>query len=167
MLRLITLALFILILFKWGDYKRWKEFYPTILFTVIGDLVYNFIFFNYTLWRYDGFINHTVSDILMAVIAFPCAIIVYLTHWPKGRIKQAVYITLWSAANIIIEYISTKIGYISYSNGWSIFWSAGVFVCGFIIIRIHYKKPFTAWVISEAMLLLIVFIFKLPFAQLK
>lgn len=167
MLRLITLALSILLLFKWGDYKRWKEFYPTILFTIIGDLTYNFVFHDYTLWFYDGFVNHTVSDILMAVIAFPCGVILFLTHWPEGRIKQAVYILAWSAADAIIEYIGFLTGYFSYDNGWNIFWSAGVFVCGFIIIRIHYKNPLTAWLISGAMLLIVAFIFKLPFSGLK
>lgn len=167
MFRLIILALFILMLFKWGDYKRWKEFYPTILFTIIGDFTYNFVFCNYMLWRYDGLINHTVSDILMAVVAFPCAIIVFLTHLPVGWLKQAVYILVWSAANLAVEYISSSIGFMSYSNGWNIFWSIGVYIGAFIIICIHYKRPLAAWLISGVMLITVALAFKLPFLQLK
>lgn len=125
------------------------------------------MFYNYTLWRYDGLVNHTVSDMITAVIGFPCAIIVFLTHWPKEGIKQAVYLLAWSAACTLFEYVSLKTGYFSYDNGWNIFWSAGVFFCGFIITRIHYKKPAAAWLVSGAMLLLIAFFFKLPLEQLK
>lgn len=33
-----------------GGWKKWREFYPTILYVIIGDLAYNFVFYRYDLW---------------------------------------------------------------------------------------------------------------------
>ena len=86
---MITIGLIILLAaacYKWGAWRRWRKFYPTILYVIIGDLSYNFVFHDHTLWLYDSLFNHTTLDILAAFLMFPSIVILFLTHWPKKMV---------------------------------------------------------------------------------
>lgn len=52
MYRIIIISLFLLACWKWGNWRNWKEYYPTILYFIIGDLSYKVLFYNKTLWEY-------------------------------------------------------------------------------------------------------------------
>lgn len=43
MFRIILVLVFVIIAWKWGDWKNWKLYYPTILFMILGDFVYIFL----------------------------------------------------------------------------------------------------------------------------
>lgn len=38
---------------KWGNWRRWRDYYPTILFFIIGDLLYSCLLYNHQLWAYQ------------------------------------------------------------------------------------------------------------------
>lgn len=46
MYRIMMGAIFIITCWKWGDWKNWKLYYPTIQFLIIGDLKANFLLYN-------------------------------------------------------------------------------------------------------------------------
>ncbi len=164
----ITLAvLSVLACLKWGSWRRWKEFYSTILYGIIGDLAYNFVFYNHLLWQYENFINHTVSDLFNAFLVFPWIIIIVFSHWPQGKLKQTAYILAWSVGLSATEYVSVLLGYFSYHNEWNIFWSAAVYVGAFILLRLHFKHPLIVWPISAALTAVIAVVFKLPYEVIK
>lgn len=152
---------------KWGAWRRWKEFYPSILYAVIGDLSYNFVFHDYSLWRYSGFLNHTTTDLLIAFFVFPCVVILFLTHWPQGRFKQAVYILAWSGANTLIEAVSRMLGQFTYEHGWNVFYSFCCFNTAFILIKLHSRHPLIVWPVSAALAALTMLVFGLPFETIK
>jgi len=167
MLRLVIILIYLFACYRWGDWKNWKEYYPTILYVIIGDISYNFIFYDHTLWSYVRLVNHTFSDFLVAFTVFPSAIILFLTHYPKKPWKQISYIILWTVISTLVEYISVNAGYFSYSGGWSILWSMGVFFIAFLLTRLHYKHPLVVWPISSICALATMFIFKVPISSLK
>ncbi len=49
---------------KWGDWRNWKQYHPTILFYCIGDFLYNFILYNKPMWLFRDLIlpNHTLAE---------------------------------------------------------------------------------------------------------
>ncbi len=159
------------ICFKNGYWKRWREYYPTILFFIVGDLAYNFILYNYSLWEYHmplwPGLAHTYIDLFWAVIIFPCIVILFLTFCPKQRIKQPVYILLWSAAFALVEYIMFLLKSIQYDNGWNSFFSFLFDLVMFPILYIHYKKPPVAWLITAAIVPLFILIVKMPLDTIK
>jgi hypothetical protein len=168
--RMITIILTVLcaiVCFKWGAWRRWREYYPTILYVIIGDMAYNFVFHDHTLWLYDGVFNHTTSDIIAAFLMFPSVVILYLTRWPKRIVTQALYILAWAAFNTLFEYISVVLGVFEYDHGWGILWSFGLLVIAFIMMRLHYRKPLVAWPISAVLALLTALAFGLPIGRLK
>ena len=153
--------------YKWGAWRNWREYYPTILYVIIGDLIYNFVFHDHTLWLYDGLFNHTTMDIIAVFFMFPPIIILYLTHWPKSWIKQATYVLIWASANTLFEYLSFLLNLFTYDHGWSISWSFVLLVGAFVMIRLHYRKPLLAWPISLMLGLTTALVFGLPFDGLK
>ncbi len=153
--------------YKWGAWRRWREYYPTILYAIIGDFAYNFVFHDHTLWLYDGLFNHTTMDIIATFFLFPSIIILFLTHWPATWFKKALYVLAWAAGNTLFEYLSVLLDIFHYDHGWSILWSFTLLVGAFIMLRVHYKKPLVAWPISIALGAATALMFALPFESLK
>jgi hypothetical protein len=116
MLRIIVVAIYAILCFRYGAWRKWREYYPTFLYVLIGDMAYNFLFYENSLWEYRRLISHTFSDFLVALIVFPCAITLFLTYYPKGIWKQAIYVFVWTSINTVIEYIS-QIASASWTQG--------------------------------------------------
>jgi hypothetical protein len=164
---LVFVLLYIGICFKWGAWRRWREFYPTILYVIIGDLAYNFVFHDYSLWAYSGLFNHTTSDLIIAFCVFPSMVILFLTHWPQGYLKQALYVIAWATVHTLIEGLSILIGNFCYTNGWCIIYSFLFLIIAFLLIKLHYSHPLIVWPISAALAVLVMLIFRLPFETIK
>lgn len=167
MLRIFVVCAYVILCFRFGAWRRWREYYSTYLYAVIGDLAYNFLFYDKDLWVYDKLISHTFSDFLVAVAVFPCAITLFLTYYPAKRWKQAVYIFSWAALNTGVEYVSYQFGFILYYHNWNILWSMILYNIAFILVRIHYVKPLLAWPISFALAYTTMLLFDVPLAGLK
>lgn len=148
MLRVVVAAVYVLVGIRYGNWRKWKEFYSTYLFVIAGDLAYNFIFYDRPLWIYERLVSHTFSDFFIAVIVFPCAITLFLTYYPPKMWRQALYILAWTGLNTLIESISHALGFISYHNSWNLAWSTILYYIAFVMVRIHYVKPLWAWPIS-------------------
>lgn len=149
--------------YKWGAWKRWREFYPTILYVIIGDLTYNYVFHDYPLWAYDTILGGVLSCLIIYFIIYPPVTILFLTHYPLSRKKQALYILAWAAGGTLIETGALLADGINYYRGWNLFWSFTLFVGLFSFARLHYKRPLLTWAISFLCGIAISLIFGLPF----
>lgn len=167
MLRIVVAGLFVAGCWKWGDWKHYWKYYPTILYFIIWDLIYNFIFHDYTLWKLTGFINHTFSVFIVAFIIYPCTVLMYLPYFPEKRIKQFIQFAFWVTLYSLIEVIAQSTNNIKYEHGWNFTYSVGINIIIFLMLRMHYKKPLIAWPISIAWAALIMFLFKIPFNLIK
>lgn len=167
-MHIIVSISFVLAALKWGDLRNWKLYYPTILYFGIGDLVYNFLTCNNPLWVYESPIfHHTFSDLLIIATAFPSFVLLFLPYYPDKFIKQIGYIAIWVFITSTLEYISYSLGYFSYHNGWSVWWSAVHNCIAFPLLRLHYKKPLLVWPISVVLAIGTLLYFDLPFRILK
>ena len=167
MVTIVLSLLYAAACYKWGAWRRWREYYPTILYAIIGDLAYNFVFHDHTLWLYDSFFNHTTMDIIAAFFLFPSVIILFLTHWPTIWFKKILYVLAWAAANTLFEFVSVLLDTFHYDHGWGVLWSFALLVGTFVMLRVHYKKPLLAWPISAVLGVATAFLFGLPFDALK
>lgn len=167
MIRIASILFYVIACLLWGNRDNWKDYYPSILFAIIGDLIYNFIFHDFTLWKYSGWANHTIANLTYMFVVYPCAINLYLTRFPKGLWKGGLYILLWTAFNSALEQVSFLTGFFAYENGWNALWSVGMFLAGFSLIKLHFHRPFIVWPISAFLLATAMLIFKIPFALIK
>jgi hypothetical protein len=148
---IVELIIAVLLCYKYGDWKNWRKYHSTILFFIIGDLTYNFFTYNKPLWTYvTAFTNHTIICLIIAIILFPCTVLIYIPHYPKLIVNRILYNLIWVSIYTIMEIIWFMFGNFRYTNGWNIHCSF-IFNCVlFPLLFLHYKKPILAYIITFA-----------------
>jgi len=171
---IVLASLSIFIAWKWGDWQNWKLYYSTILYMIIGDLSYSSLSSNKPLWHFESpIIGSDFSEFVIAFVCFPCTCFVFFALYSKV-IKTGssfmIYILFFLFSAFIytsIEYLSFRLGFISYHNGWNTCWSF-IFNClMFPLLLLHYKKPLLVWIPSMALAVIMIYIFHLPFSITK
>ena len=149
---------------KYGDWKNWRLYYPTILYLIIGDVVCDNLTYRVPLWSYN---NNIYTDLLMIVFIYPCTVILFLTNYPKLIKRQVGYLLLWVFVYSSIEYIAYISSGFFYSNGWTIGWSILFNCIMFPLLYFHYKKTLWVWPISMALAFIVLYIFKIPLYSIR
>lgn len=155
--------------FKWGDWRNWKRYYPTILFFIIGDFLYNFLLYKQSMWLFHDLIlpNHTTITILAMVVSYSATVLIYLGRFPEGWKKRSLWFLLWVGIYICAEYFNNTFGFITYHNGWNIWWSVLFTGIIFFILPIHHKRPLLAWLISIVIIGSLLSIFDVKISEMK
>ncbi|RFB17999.1 hypothetical protein DZB84_03540 [Bacillus sp. HNG] len=174
-MHLIYNALFLLAAVKWGDWRRWREYYPTILFFLIGDLLKNVFYHDYWIWTYQETIfakdilsNHTFITLLIMFVAYPATTLIYLGHFPEKRWNKVLWIGLWVSIYVIVEYINLKyLHLIKHHHGWTIHWSFLFNLVMFPMLRLHQKQPLIAWGLSIIWIIFLLNMFPIPMKYIK
>lgn len=171
--RICFLVSFLYSAWRWGDWKNWQKYYPTVLFTMVINLAISFITYHHVLWKYNAdalVTTQTVVEIINVFFLLPAATFIYLSRFPNSSsfMYQGSYIALWVVLFGSIEFIAHYIiGSISYDNGWA--WPISVFfdVAMFSILRIHYLRPAFAWFITILLSIIILSVFNFSSAEIK
>ncbi len=154
--------IFLLIGWRFGDWRNLEKYYPTILYFIIGDLLYNLLTYNDPMWKYNKdwiFSNHTLSNLWIMITVYPVTVIIYLFHFPKKKINQIFYILFWVILYVLWELVNIHVfGLIDHYNGWNIWWSFLFDIIIFVMLLIHHKRPLLAWGLS---IIIIIFFLKL------
>jgi hypothetical protein len=166
---LLVNAIYLFAGYKWGDWRNWKSYYPTILFLIIGDFLYNFLLYNQSMWLFHDIIlpNHTTITILAMTVSYSATVLIYLGRFPEGWTKRLLWFLLWTGGYLIIEYIDNRLGFITYHNGWNFWWSALLTGIIFFILPVHHKSPLVAWILSFVIILSLLFIFHIKISDMK
>lgn len=158
---------------RWGDWRNWKKYHSTILFLWFGDLLYNYLCYNYKMWEYKESIlaanllpNHTIISLLIMFVAYPATVLIYLGNFPTGIVKVIIWILFWVTLYSLIEYINLRyLNLVAHHNDWSIGWSVLFNFILFTMLRLHYKKPTIAILISIPIILFFVLYFHVPVGE--
>nr|WP_281292949.1 CBO0543 family protein [Bacillus marasmi] len=155
--------------YKWGDWRNWRLYYPTILFLIIGDLLYNFLLYKKSMWLFHDLVlpNHTMITLLAMVVTYSATVLIYIGRFPNGWIKRGLWFLLWSGIFLTAEYFNFKFGFITYHNGWSYGWSVIFTAIIFIILPIHHRTPLLAWLLSIIIIVSLLLIFNIKISDMK
>ena len=168
--RVLLNVAFIIITWRWGDWRNWQKYHSTMLFFAFGSLLYDVLLYNYPMWEYSSdriLPNHTLSAIALDLIAFPCTVLLYIPHMPKTHLKKTAYILMWGAIYSVLEWIMFCNHLITYHHGWN-YWTSSLFdIEIFFILYIHYKKPILAYGLSLVTVVSLSFLFKVPISSMK
>lgn len=136
----------VLAVWKWGDWRNWNKYYPTILFYISGDLFYHLLAHDKLLWNTESpFLKSTIADILNNFVVFPTTILLFLPNFPQSKYtNQVLYILMWVLIYSLWEFIGHYLGYFSYDNGWGFGWSVLFNVIMFPLLLLHHKRPLYA-----------------------
>ncbi|WP_442862498.1 CBO0543 family protein [Bacillus sp. USDA818B3_A] len=169
LLRTALCLILLLCCWKWGDFKNWEKYYPTILYMIVNQLLYNFfVDGHYFLWKMESenfLLDRTFSVLVAAFIIFPCIIILFLSHLPKSMRKQMGYIILWGFILCNIEGVMYLTENITYHHGWNYWWSIAFNFLMVSMLRFHYSKPISAWIVSFVFTAFFVIYFHVPLPE--
>jgi hypothetical protein len=161
---LLLVCIFLATCYKWGDWKNWKYYYPTILFFIAGDYIEAFATSEKSLWEYSATVfSGEVTHLITSLIIYPCSILLLLPLYPKsGAGKKFMHIILWVFVFTVLEYIEIKFKILTYYNGWRFSYSV-LFDCVMIpLLILHQRKPPLAWLGALIFGSIIGFVFQLP-----
>ncbi|CAG7617841.1 CBO0543 family protein [Paenibacillus allorhizosphaerae] len=112
--------------------------------------------------------NHTLISFTLDFISFPATVLIYLGHYPSEKAKQILYILGWVLLYSMVEFITLHTwNGISHHHGWNIGWSVLMNLITFPMLRLHYKHPLWAWVLSFCAAVLFWITFDLPVEKMK
>lgn len=162
--------LFVIAAIKWGDWKNWREYYPTYLFFIGGDFFKNAVLHDYKLWSYKETIfgsnilyGHLLIDIMIIVLVYSSTLLIYLGNFPRNRIKQFLWIMVWVFLYSLIEFINLNyLNLIEHHHRWNIAWSILFNIVMFTVLRIHVNRPLLAWMISILFFALLWILLEVP-----
>lgn len=163
---ILTISLLI-VTWRYGDWRNWRKYYPTILYIVLVNLFSYVLTFNYPLWLFHKTFlipNRMLNEFRLDFLFMPALILLYLTYYPFGvaRLRQFVYIMAWGTFCSLAEAFYMFTNVYTYHNGWSIWWSAIVWYLMFVVMAIHLKKPPWAWLICLFFSVFVIFYFNIP-----
>jgi hypothetical protein len=162
-LHIILAVIFIIITLKWGDWRNWRKYYPTIMFFITGDLAYNFLFRKKLLWQHIGiYLTPSMADILWKVVLYPCVVLIFLYHYPKKFKNKLLYLSVWIIVFTFLEWGLVRSGYFVHLNGWNMWWTLQFYTILFPLLRLHEIKPLYAVLFSTVWVTAIMKIFQVP-----
>jgi len=164
---LLLACLFILVCYKWGDWRNWKTYYPTILFLIAGDFIYYYVAGAQPLWQYTTkLFPGAIATLIIALIIYPCTVLIFLPFClESGAIKTGYYITAWVLLYAFLEYLALKYNYMQHFKGWNFAYSVLFDYTLFSLLLIHHKKPPVAWLLALILGFSITLFFKLSAAH--
>ncbi len=174
-IKYITVILtFITIIVAWrfSDWRNWRKYYSTILFTIALNLTVTLLTYNHSLWYFHETVflpNHVLTDFWMKYVYFPPLILIYLSHYPfkKNLIKQAGYILIWTLLWGAVEGFYVLVELTTYHNGWTMGWSAIIWMLIFVFIRLHLTRPLLTWFLCFLLTVFMIGYFNIPITELK
>ena len=88
-----------LVTLKWGGWKKWKTYYPTILFFIAGNFIHEYIVAAKPLWSFapDPFFSGMSEELITSLVIFPCTVILLFTFYPQFKTWtiKTLYICVW------------------------------------------------------------------------
>ena len=170
MLILVSILIWVLSAYKWSDWKNWRRYYPTMLFFIVGDLTHTLLSYNHPLWELIAlpFFNVTFTVLIIAFIAWPASVLLFLSLYPKtDSFSKVLHILKFVTLFTINELIISCFYQIKYNNGWNIWWSLEFNIFMFPMLKIHHEKPPIAWLLAFILGLSIFCFFKIPLSSMK
>ncbi len=165
---IIVSLIFLVAAWRWGDWRNWQKYYPTILFFILGNFAYGYITYDHPLWEHESpLFKSTLSDIFITLISFPALVLIFLPHYPNGRYKRIGYILIWVVLSTAFEWIALKLGFFSYHNGWNTWHSVLFNFIMFPLLRLHHTKPLPAWIMAILAAIVICLSFNISLSKLK
>lgn len=156
--------------FKYGD-RQWEKYYPTMLFSAIGNFLYELLCYEYPMWNMEpnGLPAAMIPILLLTLVGMPVSTWIFLSNYPAGGrlYHKAGYIALFTTIFIAMELFAVTYGSITYHNDWNIMWSLIFLIAMFPIIRLHFTHPLIAWGVSLILIYLLMLIFDVNFSKMK
>jgi len=160
----LNIAIVIIVLlsaWKWADWKNWQKYHATMLLAIVGNLLYNVIYFDHYLWRIaPGFLkSYDLTELLYTFITLPLTALMFLSNYPIPFRNQVLHIFKYIFVYSLVEYIFYLNDMIYYQYWWNFWWSVVWNLMMFSVWALHHKKPLWAYFISFLTFIAVIILF--------
>lgn len=157
-------AISLFALFRSGAWKQAGRLHSTVLYMIVGNLLYLFLTSGYLLWAFvpDLRILPAITELLYTFIVFPCTVLQFLAGYPESKKEQVQRYIKWVVVYALMEALYVWTGRIVYAHGWSWWWSLGFDLMMFPMLLLHSRKPGTAYVVSVFIIIALLLMFRVP-----
>ncbi|MBD2870375.1 CBO0543 family protein [Paenibacillus arenilitoris] len=139
----------ILAVWRWGDWRNWKKYYPTMLYMSLGACVYLFLYGQDALWNpRPSLLLDKQNELLYLFVIMPCSALLYLSNFPAKLKSKLIHISKWILIYILVEWIGYLFHEITYNSGWNLWWSLVFDMIMFPMLILHHRRPLLALVLS-------------------
>ncbi|PLS08023.1 CBO0543 family protein [Neobacillus cucumis] len=152
---------------RWGDWRNWRLYLPTIQYFIMGDMLYNLFTWNYSLWSYPNppnlLPNHLLNNLFIMFTIYPSTMLIFLYRFPKQKlVKLLLYIFIWILLWLGFELVMVLNGLCVYHHGWTYGWSVA-FACIMVpMLILHHKRPLWAYILSVPITVFLLLWFDVP-----
>ncbi|HEY0827149.1 MAG TPA: CBO0543 family protein, partial [Bacilli bacterium] len=168
---LLYIAIWCLLCWRYGDWRNWQKYHATILYLIIGDLLYNFLTYNHVMWQYESSIipTHTFNNLMMMFIMYPASMLVYLAKFPKKSwVKAILYFIMWLFILVSFEWVFNKyLKLLTYHHGWSFMWSLIFDIILLTMVKLHMSRPLLTYLLSIGIVIYFFTTFHVPISKIK
>lgn len=95
------------------------------------------------------------------------ALIIYLQRYPENKNYGYLYSAVWIGFFTIIQSLFAHKGMFVYDNGWNGWHNIWLNIALFAVLRVHYRKPAMAMLISLPAVVIFYLLFPFPLESLK
>ncbi|MTH54725.1 hypothetical protein GKZ89_15080 [Bacillus mangrovi] len=166
---LLVIAVWILFAWKFIDWSQWKKQYPTILYFIVINLLYNYFYYNHTLWAFRGvtaeWLNHSLINAAFTFFICPMGLIIYLQRFPERN--RIFYMSVWVAFYSVIQVLFAHKGMYVYDHGWNSWLNIPLNIILFSVLYVHYRNPVAAYFLSVPIAVIFYLFFPFPWDSLK
>jgi hypothetical protein len=171
-LPMTIIVLTLIATWRFGDWRNWKKYYSSILFTICINFAVSILTYTHSLWHFEKVLfipNHTIADFMLKFTNFPAIVLTYLSRYPfKTRLyRQLVYIAFWVVIFSLLEGLSVLLKIETYHNGWNYWWSVVVWLSLFVGVTLHHTKPPLAWLLFFIGTSFLIVYFHIPISKMK
>ncbi|TYP78077.1 CBO0543 family protein [Paenibacillus methanolicus] len=161
---LVMNVLFALAVLLTGTWRKWRDYYDTILLVSFWNVFYNFICHDYLTWKFhpDFLLAHKPADMTNTFVLLPATTLLYLRFFPFRRVRQLVFYFAWVAGYSALEGIWLLTGYISYEHGWSLWWSVAFYFVMFAVMLLHDRRKGWALAACAVCVVFLIMYFDVP-----
>lgn len=149
-MHLIIALFFILAVWRWGDWRNWQTYNASMLFTIMGNFLYNFLYADQLLWQMKSSfsLSYKMVELIYSFTILPLTTLLFLTNFPKEFNKQFFRILTYIAIYTCLELAMIQFGVIQYYRGWNFWYSVAWDSMMFTVIALHFKKPLISYLVS-------------------
>jgi hypothetical protein len=164
MAEIIGVYAWIMATLRWGDWINWRKYQATILYFILGDILYYYVTYTHRLWSLEP--TWPLKNELLCVggefIVFASTVLIFLGKYPTGHFVSIWWTIVWVCIFTANEWILLLTGTFAYQHGWTLFDSFLFNILLFILLRLHFKMPLISYVLSIPIAIILIYLNSIP-----
>ncbi len=146
-----------------GTWRKLPKYSKSLTYVSLVNIIYYYLCRRHLLWEFMPIgINWNILRVFHVVIVTPLLVLLFLSEFPKGLIKQIKHLTTYVLVSSIVEYFLNQKKFIQYKHGWNIFWSSLIYMKMYLYSYLVIKRPVLTSVLTSFSVIYFIKKFNIP-----